>query len=96
MKFVHAYFVLDIFECISNPCVHGECLDDLSFYRCACDDGYTGWNCDVDIDECLSSPCTDHQCEDQISPLNQDSFRKGNQAIQGDVPKALRISKTAN
>lgn len=62
--------VADFLECGSNPCVHGECVDDLNFYRCTCESGYTGWNCDDEIDECFSDPCVGHQCEDAVNSYN--------------------------
>ncbi|XP_074032841.1 eyes shut isoform X2 [Leptinotarsa decemlineata] len=46
------------FACLSNPCVHGVCLDDLnSTYFCYCIDGYTGIQCQTNWNECWSSPC---------------------------------------
>ena len=37
--------------------VIGACIDHVNNYTCQCDDGYTGYDCNVDIDECQSSPC---------------------------------------
>lgn len=46
------------FACLSNPCVHGVCLDDInSTYFCYCVDGYTGIQCQTNWNECWSSPC---------------------------------------
>ncbi|CAH1977391.1 unnamed protein product [Acanthoscelides obtectus] len=46
------------FSCLSNPCVHGVCIDDLnSTYFCYCIDGYTGAQCQTNWNECWSSPC---------------------------------------
>ncbi|VEN43855.1 unnamed protein product, partial [Callosobruchus maculatus] len=55
---LEAPFVLSGFSCLSNPCVHGVCLDDLnSTYFCYCIDGYTGAQCQTNWNECWSSPC---------------------------------------
>lgn len=50
--------VLGGFACLSNPCIHGVCMDDLnSTYSCYCVDGYTGIQCQTNWDECWSNPC---------------------------------------
>lgn len=41
------YQVSDIGECVSSPCVHGTCTDQLNSYTCQCQPGYTGTNCDI-------------------------------------------------
>ena len=35
----------------------GNCINYPGTYRCACDSGYSGQDCNIDIDECQSSPC---------------------------------------
>lgn len=40
------YFCLDIDECLSNPCLHGDCLDQINGYMCLCYPGFTGIHCD--------------------------------------------------
>lgn len=47
----------DIDECALYPCHNGNCINTKPGYKCACDSGYSGINCDVDIDECQSSLC---------------------------------------
>ena len=32
----------DIDDCLSNPCVHGQCLDMVDGWECDCDAGYNG------------------------------------------------------
>ena len=39
---------LDIDECSSDPCMNGgSCFDLINGYRCTCDAGWTGTNCDT-------------------------------------------------
>nr|XP_015835340.1 PREDICTED: protein eyes shut isoform X1 [Tribolium castaneum]XP_015835341.1 PREDICTED: protein eyes shut isoform X1 [Tribolium castaneum] len=58
--------------CLSNPCVHGVCLDDLnSTYFCYCIDGYTGIQCQKNWNECWSSPCKNGGiCIDGVASFN--------------------------
>lgn len=60
------------FSCLSNPCVHGVCLDDLnSTYFCYCIDGYTGVQCQTNWNECWSDPCQNGgTCIDGIAKFN--------------------------
>ncbi|KAJ8920609.1 hypothetical protein NQ315_004748 [Exocentrus adspersus] len=60
------------FACLSNPCVHGVCMDDLnSTYFCYCIDGYTGIQCQTNWNECWSSPCQNGGiCVDGIAMFN--------------------------
>ncbi|KAJ8974428.1 hypothetical protein NQ317_019280 [Molorchus minor] len=60
------------FACLSNPCVHGVCVDDLnSTYFCYCIDGYTGIQCQTNWNECWSSPCRNGgTCIDGIAMFN--------------------------
>ena len=36
----------DVNECASNPCVNGECFDEIGEYLCTCHPGWTGERCD--------------------------------------------------
>ncbi|CAG5056620.1 unnamed protein product [Parnassius apollo] len=58
--------------CLSNPCLHGICIDDLnSTYMCYCIDGYTGVQCQTNWDECWSDPCQNGgTCIDGIASYN--------------------------
>ena len=38
--------VTDIDECQSSPCLHGQCEDQEAGYKCHCNDGWSGVNCD--------------------------------------------------
>ena len=39
------YYIIDIDDCTSNPCVHGLCTDGINNYYCSCEIGYTGVTC---------------------------------------------------
>ncbi|XP_065942673.1 fibropellin-3 isoform X2 [Magallana gigas] len=54
-------------ECISSPCMHGNCSNEYLHYVCICQPGYTGINCEIEIDECQSSPCIHGSCIDQLN-----------------------------
>ncbi|XP_049827916.1 protein eyes shut [Schistocerca gregaria] len=60
------------FACLSNPCIHGICIDDLnSSYTCYCIDGYTGIQCQTNWDECWSNPCMNGgTCIDGVASYN--------------------------
>ncbi|KAF5914002.1 hypothetical protein HPG69_010160 [Diceros bicornis minor] len=48
---------INVDECFSNPCIHGNCSDGVAAYRCRCEPGYSGVNCEVFIDNCQSHQC---------------------------------------
>lgn len=48
---------INIDECFSNPCIHGNCSDGVAAYHCRCEPGYTGVNCEVNTDNCKSHQC---------------------------------------
>src|SRR6218665_1862988 len=37
----------EINECLSSPCVRGDCEDLPGSYECHCPPGYTGKNCEI-------------------------------------------------
>ena len=51
---MYSVYLCSLFYPISNT---GTCVDQINGYKCQCQPGYTGIDCDVDIDECQSSPC---------------------------------------
>lgn len=60
-----------IYPCanMSAPCNnHGLCLDrNVTSYRCLCEAGYTGSDCEIDIDDCAGSPCFNGDCVDKVN-----------------------------
>ena len=34
-------------NCKSSPCKHGQCKNAVASYKCHCDLGWTGTNCDT-------------------------------------------------
>jgi hypothetical protein len=52
-----SYLYTDVDECVSTPCIHGNCTDGLGTYSCTCHAGFTGGDCDKDVDDCLGSLC---------------------------------------
>ncbi|XP_054270391.1 protein crumbs isoform X2 [Macrosteles quadrilineatus] len=62
---------IDINECESNPCVKGNCINDINKYHCECDDGFEGVNCEIEIDECERyKPCVHGTCVDLTANYN--------------------------
>ncbi|XP_035671883.1 fibropellin-1-like [Branchiostoma floridae] len=57
----------DLNGCLTSPCVHGSCMNDIGGYTCTCENGWEGTNCDQavsDADDCASSPCIHGICTD--------------------------------
>ena len=53
---------------MTMPCVNGTCIDDVATFRCDCDAGFHGDNCELQADECLSTPCGfESTCVDEIN-----------------------------
>ncbi|XP_067942755.1 fibropellin-1-like [Watersipora subatra] len=47
-------------QCTSNPCKHGICTEKSIGYKCGCEAGWTGYNCDTRIALCPSVDCGPH------------------------------------
>ncbi|KAI8515705.1 hypothetical protein Bbelb_065180 [Branchiostoma belcheri] len=59
-------------ECDSNPCNNGGACQDLTDgYRCDCQPGWTGTNCEIDVDECDAN--ADHGLCDPNNGICQNS-----------------------
>ena len=44
--------------CAQRPCKHGDCIGLTDgTYRCSCDNGWGGDNCNEDVDECTYGIC---------------------------------------
>lgn len=45
----YCFFLSDIDDCASNPCINNAVCVDLgvNLYKCKCRPGYAGLNCDV-------------------------------------------------
>ena len=41
------YIILEIDECASNPCINGECDNQIGKFVCACNLGYEGTVCEI-------------------------------------------------
>lgn len=64
---MYAVYLCSLFYSISNT---GTCVDQINGYKCQCQPGYTGIDCDVDIDECQSSPCINGTCVNKVNGYN--------------------------
>ena len=55
---------IDIDECMSNPCLRGDCINGIAKYTCECPPGYNGTNCELYINECVANnqPCQNGAC----------------------------------
>ncbi|WAQ94725.1 CRUM1-like protein [Mya arenaria] len=61
----------NIDNCMSKPCLHGECSDRLNGYDCTCDVGFTSQRCDVNIDDCTANVCMNGAtCVDEVASYN--------------------------
>ncbi|TRZ01243.1 hypothetical protein DNTS_014817 [Danionella cerebrum] len=58
----------DVNECTKNPCQNGgRCENRVGSYRCICQPGYNGINCQTNIDDCSSNPCRNGgTCVDKV------------------------------
>lgn len=80
----------DINECIiSSPCQNrATCQNLFGTYKCFCQSGFSGRNCEVNIDDCERQPCENGgTCSDQVDDYNcscQAGFKGKNCSINID------------
>ncbi|CAH1785690.1 unnamed protein product [Owenia fusiformis] len=69
LGFTGVHCETNIDECESNPCVSGDCQDQVAGYQCKCWPGYRGQHCEIEIDECAElDPCQNGAtCQDKIA-----------------------------
>ena len=61
---------VEIDECLSMPCINGDCKDGLNEFSCVCYPGFYGTRCENNFNECLSNPCRKGVCnEDPMKPV---------------------------
>ena len=44
---VYVYVYTELDECLSGPCLNGNCTDILNGYTCSCSEGFTGLQCEI-------------------------------------------------
>ena len=50
--FIDYWFSDEMNECLSSPCVNGDCNDVVNGYNCVCHGGWTGAQCDGKMNCC--------------------------------------------
>ncbi|VDI56620.1 Hypothetical predicted protein [Mytilus galloprovincialis] len=65
--FIGAVCDVNVQECDSNPCVNGDCVDELNSYTCTCYQGFTGQNCETSINDCSLNTCSNGTCIDGVN-----------------------------
>ncbi|XP_052228764.1 uncharacterized protein LOC127842990 isoform X2 [Dreissena polymorpha] len=68
-SFIDSPSVCDDFNnCVSSPCLNGNCTDELNAFTCHCHAGFTGQQCEVDIDDCSANVCMNNaSCMDEVT-----------------------------
>ncbi|CAM1306300.1 Uncharacterised protein g4314 [Pycnogonum litorale] len=78
-------YIIRFQACKTNPCIHGLCIETRklkqyenvtnnieSQYKCYCQNGYTGMNCQYKRNACSSSPCLNNAtCVDNVEEYFQ-------------------------
>ncbi|XP_076073923.1 uncharacterized protein LOC143045353 isoform X3 [Mytilus galloprovincialis] len=65
--FIGAICDVNVQECDSNPCVNGDCVDEINSYTCTCYQGFTGQNCETSINDCSLNTCSNGTCIDSLN-----------------------------
>ena len=73
LKFFNDIFLLEIDDCLSQPCMNnGHCVDLKDDYHCECTAGYWGTNCEWEVDDCQFEPCANNAtCLDKVYPVKK-------------------------
>ena len=72
--------------CLSEPCFFGGTCEKLSgvMYRCLCQPGYEGNNCEIENNPCDSFPCQNFGICKKLSPLDYECDCTSTESFTGE------------
>ena len=71
LRIVVGYYVTDVIDCASSPCVMGSCLETTEGFICMCETGYTGDLCDQGM---YTSINVDSKCNSNLTHSTKLNF----------------------